>query len=296
MNAQNINMYVDVHITYKVCINLPFMLPVRFLVNSRWSVVKFGGKSKVTCGLSTVPGWVGDPKPYAAQGSTYLKYQRLGGRVTFTDTWVSNGGFVVFKDEFLMFTLILSPKLSLALSSSLSMRSLSSQLLRLDISELFLTLFSLSDPHPFIPHPSISKSWQFSHQNTAIPLLLVQATMIVWIVVKAFSQLPGFYLLLCHNLEKDSSVQDPMIVSVYMLSHFSCLWLFATPWTVAHAAPLSMGFSRQEYWSGLPCPPKGDLPDSRMELTSLMSPALAGGFFTTNATWEAHDCFSCYLE
>ena len=67
-------------------------------------------------------------------------------------------------------------------------------------------------------------------------------------------------------------------------------------WTVAHQAPLSMGFSTQEYWSGLPCPPAGDLPDSRMELTSLMSPALAGGFFTTDAAWEAQDGFLCYLE
>ena len=46
-------------------------------------------------------------------------------------------------------------------------------------------------------------------------------------------------------------------------------------------------FSRQEYWGGLPCPPPGDLPDPGIELMSLMSPALAGGFFTTNATWEA---------
>ena len=153
-------------------------------------------------------GWVGDPKPYAAQGSAYLSYQRLEGRIAFTDIWVSNGDFVVFKDEFLMFAFILSPKLSLAPSSSLSMRSLSSQLLRPDISELFLTLFSLSDPHRFIPHPSISKSQQFSHQNIAIPLLLVQATMLVWIVVRAFSQLLGLYLLLCHNFENDSSVQD----------------------------------------------------------------------------------------
>ncbi|ELR63021.1 hypothetical protein M91_07536, partial [Bos mutus] len=49
-------------------------------------------------------------------------------------------------------------------------------------------------------------------------------------------------------------------------------------------APLSMGFSRQEYWSGLPCPPPGDLLDSGIEPKSLMSPALAGGFFTTSAT------------
>ena len=52
-------------------------------------------------------------------------------------------------------------------------------------------------------------------------------------------------------------------------------------------APLSMGFSRQEYWSGLPCPPPGDLPDPGIEPTSLMSPALAGGFFTNSATWKA---------
>ena len=56
--------------------------------------------------------------------------------------------------------------------------------------------------------------------------------------------------------------------------------LFVTPWTVAHQAPLSMGSSRQEHWSGLPCPPPGDLPDPGVELASLVSPALAGGFFT----------------
>ena len=52
--------------------------------------------------------------------------------------------------------------------------------------------------------------------------------------------------------------------------------------------PLSMGFSRQYYWSGLPCPPPGDLPHPGIEPASLMSPELAGGFFATNATWEAH--------
>ena len=48
-----------------------------------------------------------------------------------------------------------------------------------------------------------------------------------------------------------------------------------------------MGFSRQEYWSGLPCPPPGDLPDTGIEYVSLMSPALANGFFTISVTWEA---------
>ena len=55
----------------------------------------------------------------------------------------------------------------------------------------------------------------------------------------------------------------------------SCLTL-VTPWTVARQAPLSMGFSRQEYWSGLPFPSPGDLPDPGIKPTS---PALAGGFF-----------------
>ena len=53
-----------------------------------------------------------------------------------------------------------------------------------------------------------------------------------------------------------------------------------TPWTVARQVPPSMGFSRQEYWSGLLCPPPEDLPDSGIEFASLKSPALAGGFFT----------------
>ena len=55
---------------------------------------------------------------------------------------------------------------------------------------------------------------------------------------------------------------------------------------IACQAPLSMGFSRQEYWSGLPLPSPGDLPDTGIELTSFMSPALAGRFFTTSATHE----------
>ena len=72
-----------------------------------------------------------------------------------------------------------------------------------------------------------------------------------------------------------------------MLSRYSHVRLFATPWTVARQAPLSMGFSRQDYWSGLPCPPPGDLPNPGIKPTSFMPPALAGGFFTTSATWEA---------
>ena len=69
-----------------------------------------------------------------------------------------------------------------------------------------------------------------------------------------------------------------------VLRHFSHVQLFATLRTVACQAPLSMGFSRQEYWSGLPCTSPGHLPDPGIEPVSLMSPALAGGFFTTGAT------------
>ena len=65
-----------------------------------------------------------------------------------------------------------------------------------------------------------------------------------------------------------------------MLSHFSRVWLFATLWTIAYQPPLSMGFSRQEYWSGLPCSPPGYFPDPGIELASLKSSALVGGFFT----------------
>ena len=69
---------------------------------------------------------------------------------------------------------------------------------------------------------------------------------------------------------------------VCMLSSFSCVQLFAIRWTTACQAPLSMGFSRQEYWNGLPCPSLGDLPDPGIEPTFLMSPALAIGFSTTS--------------
>ena len=61
---------------------------------------------------------------------------------------------------------------------------------------------------------------------------------------------------------------------------FSHVQLCATLWTIALQAPLSMGFFRPEYWSGLPCPPPGDLPNPGIKPTFFTSPALAGGFFT----------------
>ena len=62
----------------------------------------------------------------------------------------------------------------------------------------------------------------------------------------------------------------------------SCVQLFAVPWTVICQTPLPVEFSRQEYWSGLPCPPPGDLSNPGIEPTSLGSPVLTGRYFTTN--------------
>ena len=73
-----------------------------------------------------------------------------------------------------------------------------------------------------------------------------------------------------------------------MLSLFSRVLLFTTPWTVAHQAPLSMVFLRQEYWGGLPFLYPGDFPDTGIEPTSTASPAPAGGFFTTVPPGKPH--------
>ena len=72
---------------------------------------------------------------------------------------------------------------------------------------------------------------------------------------------------------------------VYVYSQStSCVWLFVTPWTVAHQAPLSMGYCRQEYWSRLPFSSPQDLPNPGIKPESLKSPELAGRFFTTSST------------
>ena len=80
---------------------------------------------------------------------------------------------------------------------------------------------------------------------------------------------------------------EELLFLVYMSQVASVICNSATPWTVARQAPLSMGFSRQEHWSGLPGPPPGDLPNPVIEPASRMSPALAGTSFNTNATREA---------
>ena len=75
-----------------------------------------------------------------------------------------------------------------------------------------------------------------------------------------------------------------------MFSRFSCVPLFVTLWTVAFQAPLSMGFSRRDYWCGLPYLPPGDLPDLGMEPMSACISCISGRFFAHWTTWEAHVC------
>ena len=92
----------------------------------------------------------------------------------------------------------------------------------------------------------------------------------------------------CVNRWFSSHYLNQIFLGACVLSRFNRVRLFETLRTGALQAPLSTGFSRQEYWSGLPCPPPGDLPHPGTEPLSLTSSlALAGGFFTTSTTWEA---------
>ena len=92
-----------------------------------------------------------------------------------------------------------------------------------------------------------------------------------------------FLILLSYNL----LITENVLVLLLLLSHWAVSGSLQLHGLVAHEAPLSMEFSRQEYWNGLPFPTPGDLPDPGIEPTSLVSPALADGFFTTRTIWEA---------
>ena len=110
------------------------------------------------------------------------------------------------------------------------------------------------------------------------------------------------WVLFLHSWTSYHDYQDSQHKNIYkftetrccpVLSCFIRAWLFVTPWAVARQSPLSMGFSSQEYCSGLPCPPPGDLPDPGMEPASLVSCCGGlgggggyGGVFTTSTTWK----------
>ena len=93
-------------------------------------------------------------------------------------------------------------------------------------------------------------------------------------------------MYLCEKYYKPTTGQY-YIVSCFSWCVVSYVQPFVTPWTIARQAPLSMEFSRQEFWSGLPFPPAGDLPDLGIEPESPVSLGLADGFFITNTTREA---------
>ena len=93
----------------------------------------------------------------------------------------------------------------------------------------------------------------------------------IFLLVRSGSWCKFKLYIICQNLTK----YNKHLACV--LNCFSCIRLFVTLWIVAHQAPLSVGFSRQEYWSGLPCPPPEDLPNPGIEPASLTSPAFQVG-------------------
>ena len=97
-----------------------------------------------------------------------------------------------------------------------------------------------------------------------------------------------FYNFYWHIVPLQCCVTNSFCLPDYLLSHFSHVRFFATLWTVDHQALLSMGILQAEYWSGLLCPPPGNLLHPGMEPVFLMSPAWAGRLFTTSALeWKS---------
>ena len=143
------------------------------------------------------------------------------------------------------------------------------------------------------PHQSVNTTSAGTHLFTTVPQQLARCvdhqTFSTWSSKSMTVHLP-------YSLNDIFSQVRKLLPSCCLLlpakSLSSWVQVFAAPLTVAHQAPLSMGFSKQEQWSGLPSP--GDLPKPGIQPTFLMSPALAGGFFTTSATWEA--LFVCYFS
>ena len=108
------------------------------------------------------------------------------------------------------------------------------------------------------------------------------------------------YMCMCVYIYNIYAYMCLLCACMCMLSHFIHVQLFATPWTVACQAPISMEFSRQEYWSGLPCPPFSRGSSQPRDRTCIStSPALEAGFLTISATWEGiythiHTCVCIY--
>ena len=118
----------------------------------------------------------------------------------------------------------------------------------------------------FMPAPGIQCTLS-PHQSRTDPISITYSLVSI-----------NFHVLELLVVNPRCSLLQPLL-HARVLSRFSRVLFFATLWTVAHQTPLSMGFSRQEYWSRMPCPPPGDLPDPRIEPKSFMSHAWAGGVF-----------------
>ena len=140
-----------------------------------------------------------------------------------------------------------------------------------EVSSLGATFYIfLCFQHKFFPWTSHKSLWKLILLCVPCSGRLVQPSLLPGDASPKLSSLPA--------LSCSVSLLDACVVG-----RFGRVQLSVTPWTAAHQAPLSLGFSRQEYWSGLPCPPPGGLPDAGIEPSSLASPALAGGFFTPSS-------------
>ena len=149
--------------------------------------------------------------------------------------------------------------------------------------------FFETNPHKrCVPFPGQRKPWTKWEDNTQNGRKYLQMKELT------NNSSPKYTSTSCSSItktNKQTNKQNPIkkkkCVYVLCAKSLSCAWLFAAPWTVAHQAPLSMRFSRQEYWNGLPFPPLGNLLKPGIEPTSLTPHALSGRFFTTSAILEA---------
>ena len=117
------------------------------------------------------------------------------------------------------------------------------------------------------------------YKHKALCLALKIKTFRLWPKCFCLYSIKRFLCLFLMKLLESRVIQT----DVWCVLTCSVVWLFVIPWIpVAWQVPLSVGFSRQEYWSELPCPPPGNLPNPEIKLTSLTSPSLAGRFFTTS--------------
>ena len=108
---------------------------------------------------------------------------------------------------------------------------------------------------------------------------------------KVNSQLtPVKFLFTLNSISLMRNIKYSVSLSFCVYAH-TCLTL-CNPWPIAHQGPLTIKFSRQEHYSGSPCPPPGDLPDPGIEPASPVSPALAGGFFTPEPPGKPPSCSS----